>query len=533
MSVEISRAGSPARLVPIALGVLVALALALLGVVPAARAATADAIAGTVGIPDGAEGTWSQVYARSYNPEGQYWEFVAQVQVSPSGDFVLAGLEAGVDYQLELSTSAPLVGGLYGGNDVALVADESLATTVRAGASGIVLRPEVGVALHGVVRVPPGFDWSLGGLSLTFSELSPSSKASTSYSRYLTIENSNQWELGNVRPGADVAVNVRDFYDRIEGGYHHVNAGGLVNRIEWATPVRPGEALEIFVGPDQGVPRLRAFEAPTVTGTARVGATLTADPGRWTLHGVQTRLEWLRNGTPVPGATGPKYTLTSADVGAKIAVRVTGSRFNFSSFAETSTPTAPVAKPVAARATTAPQVTGTARLGGTLRASTGTWDLSGASFAYQWLRDGKAIVGATQSSYALTTADVGAALAVRVTARIAGRQDGVATSSATKIAKGKPKVTAKVKSVKASKRAKVKVTVKATGLVRPTGTVTVKYGKKSVKVALKASARGKVAVRLPKLRAGTYKVKVTFKPSAASKKLVTKASTKAKTLRMR
>jgi len=63
---------------------------------------------------------------------------------------------------------------------------------------------------------------------------------------------------------------------------------------------------------------------PTITGTARVGATLTANPGTWAPAGVNLTYQWLRNGTAIAGATAPTYALVAADQGARISVRVTG-----------------------------------------------------------------------------------------------------------------------------------------------------------------------------------------------------------------
>src|SRR5690606_26798807 len=109
----------------------------------------------------------------------------------------------------------------------------------------------------------------------------------------------------------------------------------------------------------------------------------------------------------------------------------------------------------------------------------------------------------------------------------------VASSSSKKVAKGKPKVTAKASSVKAGTRAKVVVRVKTAGLAKPTGTLTVKLGSQTVKAKLSAKRKGKITVRLPRLRAGTYTIKVSFKPSKKAKKLVTKASSKKVVLRVR
>jgi len=63
---------------------------------------------------------------------------------------------------------------------------------------------------------------------------------------------------------------------------------------------------------------------PRITGTLRVGATLTASPGTWSPAGVTLSYQWLRNGAPIAGATGTTYRLVSADWLRSISVRVTG-----------------------------------------------------------------------------------------------------------------------------------------------------------------------------------------------------------------
>lgn len=64
--------------------------------------------------------------------------------------------------------------------------------------------------------------------------------------------------------------------------------------------------------------------APTVGGSPRVGGVLTADVGGWdNVDGVVFEVQWLRDGAPVPGATGSDYRVGAADAGARLAVRVT------------------------------------------------------------------------------------------------------------------------------------------------------------------------------------------------------------------
>lgn len=72
--------------------------------------------------------------------------------------------------------------------------------------------------------------------------------------------------------------------------------------------------------------------------------------------------------------------------------------------------------PVAPTATTVPAITGSPQVGKVLTATSGTWSASGLTYAYQWLREGQPVAGATGASYEVVPGDVGRALSVRVTA---------------------------------------------------------------------------------------------------------------------
>ena len=67
--------------------------------------------------------------------------------------------------------------------------------------------------------------------------------------------------------------------------------------------------------------------APSITGTAKVGKTLTAADGTWTGSPVRTR-KWLADGATIPGATGTTYVPLIGDIGKTIAVAVTGKNAN-------------------------------------------------------------------------------------------------------------------------------------------------------------------------------------------------------------
>lgn len=76
-----------------------------------------------------------------------------------------------------------------------------------------------------------------------------------------------------------------------------------------------------------------------------------------------------------------------------------------------------------------PAITGTTTVGQTLTCSTGTWSKS-PTLAYQWLRDGVVLAGATASTRVLVAGDAGALMSCSVIATNNGTQT-VATSAPT------------------------------------------------------------------------------------------------------
>ena len=83
----------------------------------------------------------------------------------------------------------------------------------------------------------------------------------------------------------------------------------------------------------------------------------------------------------------------------------------------------------------APVVSGTTTVGSTLSCTQGTWTGSPTSYAYQWLRGGVNIPGATASTYLTVTADGGTSVGCMVTASNAGGSAS-ATSNALAITAG-------------------------------------------------------------------------------------------------
>ncbi len=169
---------------------------------------------------------------------------------------------------------------------------------------------------------------------------------------------------------------------------------------------------------------------PTITGTAQVGETLSADTSGISdangLTGVQYTYHWMRNDgnadTDISGATGQTHALSDDDQGNTVKVLVSFTDDDGYSESLTSAVTDTVARPANSAATGQPTITGTVQVGETLSADTsGISDangLTGVQYTYHWMRnDGNAdsdISGATGQSYTLTSDDQGSSVKVMV-----------------------------------------------------------------------------------------------------------------------
>ena len=165
-----------------------------------------------------------------------------------------------------------------------------------------------------------------------------------------------------------------------------------------------------------------ATGAPTISGTAVVGETLTADitgiADADGLTNVSYDYQWLADDAEIAGATGLTYTLADDDAGKAIRVRVSFTDDAGNPETRTSAATAAVAAMPNSPATGAPFISGMARENHVLRAHTlGIADADGltnVSFAYQWLADDAKIAGANGSTYTLTDSEESKAIKVQV-----------------------------------------------------------------------------------------------------------------------
>lgn len=260
-----------------------------------------------------------------------------------------------------------------------------------------------------------------------------------------------------------------------------------------SAPIKPAQLL-----PDEA-PLLTNTVAPVISGTPEVGARLTATSGTWTPTPRDHSYQWLRDGQPIAGATGSEYELVVADAGTEVTVRVTA---RLSGHQDTSTTAAPVqvAAVDGTLAAGTPRVLGRARVGNVLILAPGEHAPAAATVRREWLRNGTVVPGRTGTTYAVTKADLGATLSVRLTYTL-GEQTLARQSVATTRVTTSSKVKLKIR----DKGATAVVTVKAHKVGKATGAVQVVV-QGTGKQFTSTLANGRAVVTLKGFPRGKYKV---------------------------
>ncbi|MCR6713228.1 MAG: endo-1,4-beta-xylanase [Demequina sp.] len=256
--------------------------------------------------------------------------------------------------------------------------------------------------------------------------------------------------LGTVQ-GLDVQVNdatggartaIRNWADPTGTGYQTTERWGVASLVE-------GTLIEqTFV--------------PKISGSAVVGKTLSVSGAP---AGAALTYQWLRNGSAISGAHAATYKLTAADAGKKISIRVTSVIAGYADATKTSAQTSVVLK--AFTKTSTPKITGTVKVGSKLTATLSAWSPK-ASFKYQWYSNGKAIKGATKSTFTPTRSQAGTTVTVMVT----GSKSGYLAVSKISAGKKVPLLALKVGPTWLNGPTKVGGTLKVTpGASRPVATV--------------------------------------------------------------
>jgi|GEM_PF-1039826 len=161
-----------------------------------------------------------------------------------------------------------------------------------------------------------------------------------------------------------------------------------------------------------------------IKGTATPGAALTIGVISLLPSYATMTYQWLRDGQTIPGATNSSYTVAKTDIGTNISARVTVAAPGW-----TGSWTMASGLLVKDKTSVSVEIIGTGAEGSTLTASVNNVvPSSGATLAYQWLRDGEVIAGATNPTYTPVASDSTRNIQVRVTVSAAGWVESIATS---------------------------------------------------------------------------------------------------------
>ena len=159
--------------------------------------------------------------------------------------------------------------------------------------------------------------------------------------------------------------------------------------------VTSAQTAPVNNGPYPGAktPKIISSATPPVVGT-----TLTADPGGWPSIGgrdPEYKVQWLRDGQPISGATAGTYSVKNNDTGRKISVVVDAvgylGDFPYEPTPKTSTTLGISGKVQTAPKSQTPTISGDPSLGSTLTANPGNYP-AGTAISYLWLADGKTLI---------------------------------------------------------------------------------------------------------------------------------------------
>ncbi len=232
------------------------------------------------------------------------------------------------------------------------------------------------------------------------------------------------------------------------GGYEYTASGTMAQgeMRSFVGQLPPGEAYRIFVYVDDelvynqlqpafscGTPPVR-LTGPSISGRAQVGYVLTCNVSYSGTAPVMAAYRWYLNGVLTAGSS-RTLTLTATHYNKRLACASSASNGFGSAPSATSAASAVVVLGSALKivGTYYPKVTGTVRVGKTVKAYVGKWTPAPTKYLYQWYKysGGRwvAIKYATKYYYVIPRALKGYKIAVRVTALKPGYASGVRLSA--------------------------------------------------------------------------------------------------------
>jgi hypothetical protein len=297
-------------------------------------------------------------------------------------------------------------------------------------------------------------------------------------------------------------------------------------------PAWPAKFDLTLSGPDQALlPGATAAFSLTSTNTGKVaqtGSVVTVDLPSVTLGTVPddvtvdgTTLTWTVPETPIGGSSSISilFTVTRGSAGTTVKAVARASTLG-STCADCSSSFDVIVSDLVS--TPVPTTRGTFKVGRLVSAVPGTWD-AGVTLGYQWLRDGKPIIGANGSAHRLVAADLHARISVVVTGSKVDHRSVSRTSDSRRVGIG-------------TQSRRPKPSIKGTARVHRTLKVKKAAYDKGVRLSYTWYANGhRVGSNRPSLKVSTaYRGKrITVRVTAKKPGYVSWTSTSAKTSKVR
>ncbi|HEX4443498.1 MAG TPA: carboxypeptidase regulatory-like domain-containing protein [Galbitalea sp.] len=182
-------------------------------------------------------------------------------------------------------------------------------------------------------------------------------------------------------------------------------------------------------------PAPRGSPTLSYTGTVHPGGTVGLTFGGYSVTGLTHGYQWRLSTdgstwTNIAGATKATYLVPAVDLGDHLDAIVTSSKAGYASGGSDPTDDQLIVEPTVLQPTTGPTLAGsgtvvssptqTDAVGATITVSAGVWNVVGATFSYEWFRDGIEIPGVTGTTFVPTSEEYGETISVEITAHAAG-----------------------------------------------------------------------------------------------------------------
>jgi len=253
---------------------------------------------------------------------------------------------------------------------------------------------------------------------------------------------------------------------------------------------------------------------PTISGTPTIGEPLTAVTGTWVKTPTTFSYQWLRDGSPISGATGVTYYPTRDDVGTALTARISSGTAAYAMLGSTSDPVSVPDGPEVTMTGLPASVTYGVGATATVTVKNGDVPVDGVVE----LRRGSTVLASQPTSGGTAEITIAGSKWVAgtnvVRAAFVG-SDSAASSAGTPVAVSKAVTSSVARSVPSrvryTSRATLVVEVRVPNVPNPTGELRVYDGsRRIVTSALYSTYGGKRSILLPKLSKGYHLIKVTY-----------------------